>query len=76
MRKKRFCPEEIISKLRETDILLGQGHTEAQVIRSIKFQILHITAGVKSRAALTFFKLKNSKSLKKKILAFVERYQI
>jgi hypothetical protein len=36
MRKKPYCPEEIISKLREADILLGQGHTEAQVIKSIE----------------------------------------
>jgi hypothetical protein len=51
MRKKRYCPQEIISKLREADILLGQGLTEAQVIKSIKISDLHITAGVKSRAA-------------------------
>jgi putative transposase len=36
MRKKRYRPEEIISKLREVDILLGQGHTVAQVIKSIE----------------------------------------
>ena len=36
MRKKRYRPEEIISKLREADILLGQGHTVAEVIKSIE----------------------------------------
>ena len=36
MRKKRYRPEEIISKLRQADILLGQGHTVAQVIKSIE----------------------------------------
>ena len=36
MRKKRYRPEEIISKLREADILLGQGHTVVQVIKSIE----------------------------------------
>ena len=36
MRKKRYRPEEIITKLREADILLGQGHTVAQVIKSIE----------------------------------------
>ncbi len=36
MRKKRYRPEEIISKIREADILLGQGHTVAQVIKSIE----------------------------------------
>lgn len=35
MRKKGYQPEEIISKLREADILLGQGHTVAQVIKAI-----------------------------------------
>ena len=35
MRKKGYQPEEIISKLREADILLGQGHTVAQAIKSI-----------------------------------------
>ena len=32
---KRHRPEEIISKLREADILIGQGHTIAQAIKSI-----------------------------------------
>lgn len=36
MRKKRYRPEEIISKLREADILLEQGQTVAQVIKSIE----------------------------------------
>ena len=35
MSKKRYRPEEIISKLREADIQIGQGHTVAQAIKSI-----------------------------------------
>jgi transposase-like protein len=35
MSKKRYKPEEIISKLREVDILIGQGHTVANAIKSI-----------------------------------------
>ena len=35
MAKKRYRPEEIISKLREADILIGQGHTVVQAIKSI-----------------------------------------
>lgn len=35
MAKKRYRPEEIISKLREADILIGQGHTVAHAIKSI-----------------------------------------
>lgn len=35
MTKKRYRPEDIISKLREADILIGQGHTVAHAIKSI-----------------------------------------
>jgi len=35
MAKKRYRPEEIISKLREADILIGQGHTVSQAVKSI-----------------------------------------
>jgi hypothetical protein len=35
MAKKRYHPEEIISKLREEDILIGRGHALAQGIKSI-----------------------------------------
>ena len=35
MAKKRYRPEEVISKLHEADILVGQGHTVAQAIKSI-----------------------------------------
>ena len=35
MSKKRYRPEEIISKLREVDILVGQGKTVAQSIKAI-----------------------------------------
>ena len=35
MRKKRYRPEEIITKLREADILISQGHTVAEAIKSL-----------------------------------------
>jgi len=35
MRKKRFRPEEIIVKLREADILISQGRTVAEAIKSL-----------------------------------------
>jgi putative transposase len=35
MAKKRYQPEETISKLREADILIGQGNTVAHAIKSI-----------------------------------------
>ena len=36
MRKKRHTPEEIISKLRQVDVLVGQGTSVADAIRSIE----------------------------------------
>lgn len=35
MARKHFKPEQIISKLREAEILLSQGKTQEQAIRSI-----------------------------------------
>jgi len=35
MGKKRYKPEEIISKLRQVDVLTSQGKTVAEAIRSI-----------------------------------------
>lgn len=35
MPKKKYRPEEIITKLREADILISQGQTVASVIKSL-----------------------------------------
>ena len=35
MRKKRHTPEEIVSKLRQVDVLVSQGRTVADAIRAI-----------------------------------------
>ncbi len=35
MSKKRHKPEEIVSKLRQVDVLTSQGKTVAEAIRSI-----------------------------------------
>ena len=35
MGKKRYKPEEIVSKLRQVDVLTSRGQTVAQAIRSI-----------------------------------------
>ncbi len=35
MSRKRHKPEEIVAKLRQVDVLLAQGHTVADAIRSI-----------------------------------------
>ena len=35
MARKRYTTEEIIRKLREADVLLGQGHAVADVVRQM-----------------------------------------
>ena len=35
MSKKRYSPEEIVNKLREADVLIGQGQTVAQACKRI-----------------------------------------
>ena len=35
MQRKRFRPEEIIAKLREADVLLGQGKKVAEVVKAL-----------------------------------------
>ncbi len=35
MGKKRHPPEEIVSKLRQVDVLVSQGHSMAEAIRAI-----------------------------------------
>ena len=35
MPKKRFQPEEIIGKLRHSDVLLGQGEKIAEVVKTL-----------------------------------------
>ena len=35
MPKKRYRPEDIIAKLRETDILISQGYSVAETVRKL-----------------------------------------
>lgn len=35
-RGKKYTPEQIVTKLRETDVLLSQGASNAQVVRQLK----------------------------------------
>lgn len=35
MSRKRYSPEELVRKLRETDALLGRGETVGSVIRQL-----------------------------------------
>lgn len=36
MSRKRYTPEKIILKLREAEVLLGQGHTVGEVARQLE----------------------------------------
>jgi hypothetical protein len=35
MPKRRYTPEEIVAKLREVDVLVGQGKTVGEAVKSI-----------------------------------------
>ena len=65
MRKKRYRPEEIISKLREADILLGQGHTVAQVIKSIEISDVTYYRWRKEYGGMNTSRAKKLKELEK-----------
>ena len=65
MRKKRYRPEEIISKLREADILLGQGHTVAQVIKSIEISDITYYRWRKEYGGMNTSQAKKLKELEK-----------
>ncbi len=43
MPRKRFSPEQIISKLREAEVLLSQGKTTAELCRALDKAILQET---------------------------------
>jgi len=65
MRKKRYRPEEIISKLREADILLGQGHTVAQVIKSIEVSDVTYYRWRKEYGGMNTYQAKKLRELEK-----------
>jgi hypothetical protein len=35
MTRKRYPPDKIIQKLREAEVLLGQGHTVKHIVRAL-----------------------------------------
>ena len=49
MPRKGFRPEEIIAKLREADVLLGQGKKVAEVVKALG--VSPTTAGARSTRA-------------------------
>ncbi len=48
MPRKRHKPEEIVTKLRQVDVLVSQGHAVADAVRSIGVRRLRTIAGAGS----------------------------
>jgi hypothetical protein len=51
MPQKRYRPEEIIAKLREAEVLLGQGKKVPEVVKTIGVSRSATTAGARSTGA-------------------------
>ena len=50
MPRKRHQPEEIVSKLRQVDVLVSQGKSVADAVRAIGMKRSRIIAGARSSA--------------------------
>jgi hypothetical protein len=50
-RQKAYAPEEIVAKLRQAEVLVGQGKTMAEVVRAIGVWSRPTIAGGRSSAA-------------------------
>ena len=42
MPQKRYRPEEIIAKLRQADVLLGEGKKVPEVVKALGLSLIHI----------------------------------
>ena len=65
MSGKRHKPEEVIRKLREADVLIGQGKTVAEVIRTLGVNKLTYYRWRKEYGGLKVDQAKRLKSLEK-----------
>ena len=78
MSRKRYTPEEIIGKLREADVLLGQGLAASEVIRQLG--VTNVTyyrwrkefGGMKVDQARRFKELEKENARLKRLLADAE----
>ncbi len=68
MPKKRYHPEEIISKLREADILISQGKTVAETIRVLGISDVTYYRWRKEYGGMTTTQMKRLKVLEKENL--------
>jgi len=65
MPRKKHKPEEIISKLREAELALGQGHTVAQVCKKLGVTEQTYYRWRKEYAGMTVLQAKRLKELEK-----------
>jgi len=65
MSKKRYRPEEIVSKLREADILISQGKSVAQAIKTLKVSEVTYYRWRKEYTGMSVTQAKRLKELEK-----------
>ena len=65
MSKKRYRPEEIVRKLREADVLISQGRSVAQVIKSIGVSDVTYYRWRKEYSGMSVVQAKKLKELEK-----------
>ncbi len=65
MSKKRYRPEEIVSKLREADILISQGKSVAQAIKALKVSEVTYYRWHKEYTGMSVSQAKRLKELEK-----------
>ena len=65
MPKKRYRPEDILSKLREADILISQGKTVAETIRILGISDVTYYRWRKEYGGMTTTQVKRLKELEK-----------
>ena len=65
MPRKRYRPEDILSKLREADILISQGNTVAETIRVLGISDVSYYRWRKEYGGMTTSQVKRLKELEK-----------
>lgn len=65
MAKKRYRPEEIIAKLREAEVLMGEGKTVAQVTKALDVHAITFYRWRKEYGGMKVSQAKRLKELEK-----------
>lgn len=75
MKKKEFTPEQIITKLREAEVLLGKGQTVVEIVRQMGiteqtyYRWRKVYGGMQVNQALRLKALEKENSQLKKLVA-------